>query len=73
MIFIFIFKALVEYNDISSARHAKRALQDQDIYSDCCRITVEFARTPRLNVYRVRFLPQIFVYSHAGGLSLVRP
>ena len=44
---------MVEYNELAAAKHAKKALQDQDIYSDCCTIKVEYARTQKLNVYKV--------------------
>ena len=47
---------MVEYNDLAAAQHAKKVLQDQDIYSDCCTIKVEYARTQKLNVYKVKII-----------------
>ena len=47
-----IVQAMVEYDSIESATTAKRNLHGCDIYSGCCTLKVEFAKTDRLNVRR---------------------
>ncbi|CAG5114358.1 Oidioi.mRNA.OKI2018_I69.chr2.g8416.t1.cds [Oikopleura dioica] len=43
---------MIEYSDIKMAIQAKSGLHGQDIYSGCCSIKCEFARTDKLNVYK---------------------
>lgn len=50
------FKAMVEYVDLESAKKAKESLQDKDMYDGCNTIKVEYARTQKLNVYKVKTL-----------------
>ena len=44
---------MIEYSDIKMAIQAKAGLHGQDIYSGCCSIKCEYARTEKLNVYKV--------------------
>ena len=60
MILIF-FQAMVEYGDLQSAKHAKDTLQGKDIYDECNTIHVEYARTQKLNVYKVRSFPRLII------------
>ena len=46
---------MVEYVDLESAKKAKESLQDKDMYDGCNTIKVEYARTQKLNVYKVSF------------------
>lgn len=41
---------MVEFDSIESAEKAKNGLHDQDIYSGCCTLKVDFSRTTKLNV-----------------------
>ena len=52
--FYWNFKAMVEYVDLESAKKAKESLQDKDMYDGCNTIKVEYARTQKLNVYKVK-------------------
>ena len=45
---------MIEFSDIKMAIQAKAGLHGQDIYSGCCSIKCEYARTEKLNVYKVR-------------------
>lgn len=45
-------QALVEFEDTETARRAMDALQNQDIYSGCCTLKVDFSKTTKLNVRR---------------------
>ena len=45
---------MVEYVDLESAKKAKESLQDKDMYDGCNTIKVEYARTQKLNVYKVK-------------------
>ena len=47
---------MVEYVDLESAKKAKESLQDKDMYDGCNTIKVEYARTQKLNVYKVNFI-----------------
>ena len=47
---------MVEYVDLESAKKAKESLQDKDMYDGCNTIKVEYARTQKLNVYKVKTL-----------------
>ena len=46
----YVIHAMVEFNSIESAGQAKRNLHGCDIYSGCCTLKVEFAKTDRLQV-----------------------
>ena len=52
--FYWNFQAMVEYVDLESAKKAKESLQDKDMYDGCNTIKVEYARTQKLNVYKVK-------------------
>lgn len=43
-------QAMVEFDDINTARRAMEGLQNQDIYSGCCTLRVEFSKAQKLNV-----------------------
>ncbi|XP_022088955.1 heterogeneous nuclear ribonucleoprotein L-like isoform X1 [Acanthaster planci] len=45
-------QSMVEFDTIESATKAKKGLQGCDIYSGCCTLRVEFARTQTLTVYK---------------------
>ncbi|XP_038074415.1 heterogeneous nuclear ribonucleoprotein L-like isoform X2 [Patiria miniata] len=45
-------QSMVEFESIESATKAKKGLQGCDIYSGCCTLRVEFARTQTLTVYK---------------------
>lgn len=39
-----VIQALVEFEDVKAAREAKGALHGQDIYSNCCTVSAEYAK-----------------------------
>lgn len=43
-------QAMVEFDDVGTARRAMDGLQNQDIYSGCCTLRVEFSKAQKLNV-----------------------
>jgi heterogeneous nuclear ribonucleoprotein L len=43
-------QTMVEFQDADTARRAMEELQNQDIYSGCCTLRVEYSKTQRLNV-----------------------
>lgn len=43
-------QTMVEFRDADTARRAMEELQNQDIYSGCCTLRVEYSKTTRLNV-----------------------
>ncbi|XP_076464573.1 heterogeneous nuclear ribonucleoprotein L-like isoform X1 [Babylonia areolata] len=45
-------QAMVEYDNLESAKRAKQALNGADIYSGCCTLKIEFAKPTRLNVVK---------------------
>ena len=45
-------QALVEFDSVESARKAKHAMNGADIYSGCCTLKVEFARSDHVKVNR---------------------
>ncbi|XP_077965847.1 heterogeneous nuclear ribonucleoprotein L-like [Styela clava] len=45
-------QAMVEFDSIQSAQHAKASLNGADIYSGCCTLKIEYAKPARLNVYK---------------------
>jgi heterogeneous nuclear ribonucleoprotein L len=45
-------QAMVEFEDVESARRAKQALNGADIYSGCCTLKIDYAKPTRLNVIR---------------------
>ncbi|KAI0988271.1 hypothetical protein GJ496_003891 [Pomphorhynchus laevis] len=45
-------QALVEFDALTSARTAREKLQGADIYSGCCTLRIDFAKSKRLNVIR---------------------
>ncbi|KAK2706857.1 heterogeneous nuclear ribonucleoprotein L-like isoform X3 [Artemia franciscana] len=45
-------QAMVEFSSVESAEEAKANLDNCDIYAGCCTLSIEFARTGRLNVPR---------------------
>lgn len=45
-------QAMVEFDNVETAKRAMNGLQNQDIYSGCCTLKVAFAKTPMLNVKR---------------------
>ena len=49
---------MVEFSDVGAAKNAKEVLQDKDIYDGCNTIKVEYARTQKLNVYKVSWSEQ---------------
>ena len=56
---------MVEFSDVAAAKNAKEVLQDKDIYDGCNTIKVEYARTQKLNVYKVigNFCPDRTTFS----------
>ena len=52
----------MEFSDVQAAKNAKDVLQDKDIYDGCNTIKVEYARTQKLNVYKVINLENILKY-----------
>ena len=42
--------SMVEFDQVDTAVQAKRQLHGCDIYSGCCTIKMEYAKTDRLNV-----------------------
>jgi hnRNP-L/PTB/hephaestus splicing factor len=46
----FYVQAMVEFRDLDAAMKAKKDLHGCDIYSGCCTIKMEYAKTDRLNV-----------------------
>ncbi|CAG5119825.1 unnamed protein product [Candidula unifasciata] len=45
-------QAMVEFDNVESAKRAKQALNGADIYSGCCTLKIEYAKPTRLNVIR---------------------
>ena len=45
-------KALVEFENVGTARLAKHELNGADIYAGCCTLSVTYATATRLNVYK---------------------
>jgi heterogeneous nuclear ribonucleoprotein L len=45
-------QAMVEFESIADATSAKNGLQGADIYSGCCTLQIQFAKPPRLNVFK---------------------
>uniref|UniRef100_A0A0B6ZTT6 RRM domain-containing protein n=1 Tax=Arion vulgaris TaxID=1028688 RepID=A0A0B6ZTT6_9EUPU len=45
-------QAMVEFDNVESAKRAKQSLNGADIYSGCCTIKIEYAKPTRLNVIR---------------------
>lgn len=45
-------QAMVEYDNIGSARRAKSMLQGYEVYNGCCILRVEYAKPTRLNIYK---------------------
>jgi hypothetical protein len=43
-------QAMVEFRDLETAIRARKELHGCDIYSGCCTIKMEYAKTERLNV-----------------------
>merc|ERR1712150_164981 len=41
---------MVEFDSVETAEKAKTALHDQDIYSGCCTLKIDYSRTTKLNV-----------------------
>ena len=46
----YVIHAMVEFESLESANQAKRNLHGCDIYSGCCTLKVEYAKTDRLQV-----------------------
>jgi len=46
----YVIHAMVEFNNMDSADQAKRNLHGCDVYSGCCTLKVEYAKTDRLQV-----------------------
>lgn len=47
-----IVQAMVEFDSVETASRARESLHGCDIYSGCCTLKVEYAKTDRLNVKR---------------------
>lgn len=45
-------QAMVEFANVEMARAAKEVLNGANIYSGCCGVRIEYARTTKLNVYK---------------------
>ncbi|XP_785931.3 heterogeneous nuclear ribonucleoprotein L isoform X2 [Strongylocentrotus purpuratus] len=45
-------QAMVEFDTVQSATHAKQNLHNCDIYSGCCTLKIDFARPKTLTVYK---------------------
>jgi hypothetical protein len=45
-------QAMVEFDNVESAKRARAMLNGCDIYSGCCTLKIEFAKPSRLNVHR---------------------
>ncbi|CAL1540964.1 unnamed protein product [Lymnaea stagnalis] len=45
-------QAMVEFDNVDSAKRAKQSLSGADIYSGCCTLKIEYAKPTRLNVVR---------------------
>ncbi|KAI1302318.1 Heterogeneous nuclear ribonucleoprotein L [Halotydeus destructor] len=45
-------QAMVEFDNVDSARRCKQTLHGCDIYSGCCTLRIEFAKPTKLNVYK---------------------
>ncbi|XP_073987251.1 heterogeneous nuclear ribonucleoprotein L isoform X14 [Rhodnius prolixus] len=45
-------QAMVEFDNIDTAKRVKEALNGADIYSGCCTLKIEFAKPNKLNVYK---------------------
>lgn len=45
-------QAMVEFDNLESARRAKSGLNGFDIYSGCCTLRIEYAKPSRLNVHK---------------------
>ncbi|CAN9501520.1 unnamed protein product [Ophioblennius macclurei] len=45
-------QAMVEFDSVQSAQRAKASLNGADIYSGCCTLKIEYAKPPRLNVFK---------------------
>ncbi|XP_063232655.1 heterogeneous nuclear ribonucleoprotein L isoform X2 [Bacillus rossius redtenbacheri] len=45
-------QAMVEFDNLESAKRAKESLYGADIYSGCCTLKIDFAKPTKLNVYK---------------------
>lgn len=45
-------QAMVEFDNVESAKRAKQSLNGADIYSGCCTLKIEYAKPSRLNVVK---------------------
>ena len=45
-------QAMVEFDNVDTAKAAKESLHGCDIYSGCCTLKIEFAKPTKLNVYK---------------------
>jgi len=45
-------QAMLEFDSMESAQHAKDSLHGCDIYSGCCTLKIEYAKPTKLNVYK---------------------
>ncbi|XP_074662856.1 heterogeneous nuclear ribonucleoprotein L-like isoform X3 [Tubulanus polymorphus] len=45
-------QAMVEFDTVENAKRAKSALNGCDIYSGCCTLKIDYAKTSKLNVYK---------------------
>ncbi|CAG0905787.1 unnamed protein product [Cyprideis torosa] len=45
-------QSMVEFADLEGAKQAKLELEGADIYSNCCTLSIEYAKADRLNVYK---------------------
>lgn len=45
-------QAMVEFDNVESAKRAKQSLNGADVYSGCCTLKIEYAKPSRLNVVR---------------------
>lgn len=45
-------QAMVEFDNVESAKRAKSTLNGCDVYSGCCTLKIEFAKPTRLNIHK---------------------
>lgn len=69
-------QAMVEFDDLDSAKRVKASLNGCDIYSGCCTLRIEYAKPTRLNVrkndndsfdYTNTNMPNVIEHSHVHG------
>ncbi|BFZ11633.1 hypothetical protein BsWGS_14675 [Bradybaena similaris] len=66
-------QAMVEFDNVDSAKRARQALNGADIYSGCCTLKIEFAKPARLNVVRNDHDSWDYTNPALGGNKLLEP